>query len=155
MLPRVKAIAEEGHPSPKVLEKYYSIFDWCFCAWLRAFTSETHVLSETARTGAAAGHSGESGWEDCHAPLRGSPLAGTTSIIIEMQGGVTHVIIVATLSCCIYCMPSSPVLLHIYCPDPVLLHIYCTCFSTFWHCHNYILQHFNVFTPLFHWFFIV
>ena len=30
-------------------------------------------------------------------------------------------------------MPSSPVLLHIYCP----------CFSTFWHCHPYILQHFN------------
>ena len=31
------------------------------------------------------------------------------------------------------CMPSSPVLLHIYCP----------CFSTFWHCNPYILQHFN------------
>ena len=30
------------------------------------------------------------------------------------------------------CMPSSP----------VLLHIYCTCFSTFWHCHPYIFQHF-------------
>ena len=30
-------------------------------------------------------------------------------------------------------MPSSPVLLHIYCPY----------FSTFWHCHPYILQHFN------------
>ena len=29
----------------------------------------------------------------------------------------------------------------------VLLHIYCTCFSTFWHCHPYILQYFNVFTP--------
>ena len=50
--------------------------------------------------------------------------------------GVTHVIIVACphlLSCCIYILPSSP----------VLLHIYCTCFSTFWHCYPYILQHFN------------
>ena len=38
-----------------------------------------------------------------------------------------------------YILPSSP----------VLLHIYCTCFSTFWHCHPYILQHFNgnAFTP--------
>ena len=26
---------------------------------------------------------------------------------------------------------------------PVWLHIYCPCFSTFWHCHPYILQHFN------------
>ena len=25
--------------------------------------------------------------------------------------------------------------------SPVSLHIYCTCFSTFWHCHPYILQH--------------
>ena len=69
-----------------------------------------------------------------------------------------------------YILPSSPVLMHtctcIYCPHPlsccaytalipclaaytcilpsssVLLHIYCTCFSTFWHCHPYILQHF-------------
>ena len=32
-----------------------------------------------------------------------------------------------------YIMPSSP----------VLLYIYYTCFSTFWHCHPYILQHFN------------
>ena len=56
--------------------------------------------------------------------------------------GLTHVIIVACsqcphpLSCCIhtaYVLPSSP----------VLLHIYCTCFSTFWHCHSYIIQHFN------------
>ena len=48
------------------------------------------------------------------------------------------------LSCCIfsalipclaaYILPSSPALLHI---------LYCTCFSTFWHCHPYILQHFN------------
>ena len=31
------------------------------------------------------------------------------------------------------------------------------CFPTFWHYHPYILQHFNgnVFTPLFHWFFVV
>ena len=50
------------------------------------------------------------------------------------------------LFCCIYILPSSPVLLHI--------HVYCTCVSTFWHCHPYILQHFNgnIFTPLFHWF---
>ena len=27
--------------------------------------------------------------------------------------------------------------------SPVLLHIYCTCFSTLWHYHPYILQHFN------------
>ena len=49
------------------------------------------------------------------------------------------------------CMPSSPVLLYISCyvyyfccmPSiPVLLHIYCSCFSTFWHCHPYIPQHF-------------
>ena len=46
-----------------------------------------------------------------------------------------------------YILPSSPVLLHI---------LYCTCFSTFWHCHPHILQHFNgnVFTLLFHWFFL-
>ena len=38
-----------------------------------------------------------------------------------------------------YILPSSP----------VLLHINCTCFSTFWHYHPYILQHFNgnVFFP--------
>ena len=45
-----------------------------------------------------------------------------------------------------YILPSSPVLLHnILLSSPVLLHIaiYCTCFSTFWHCHPYILQHFN------------
>ena len=29
--------------------------------------------------------------------------------------------------------------------SPVLLQIFCTCFSNFWHCHPYILQHF-VFT---------
>ena len=32
---------------------------------------------------------------------------------------------------------------YILSSSPVLLHIYCTCFSTFWHCHPYILQHFN------------
>ena len=44
---------------------------------------------------------------------------------------------------CWYILPSSPVLLHIA--------IYCTCFSTFWHCYPYILQHFNgnVFIPLY------
>ena len=52
--------------------------------------------------------------------------------------GVTHVVIPCLAA---YILPSSS----------VLLHIYCTCFSTFWHCHPYILQHFNgnVFT-LFH-----
>ena len=60
-----------------------------------------------------------------------------------------HVLLLlhALISClAAYMLPSSP----------VLLHIYCTCFSTFWHCHPYILQHFNgnVFTPLFHWFFV-
>ena len=30
-----------------------------------------------------------------------------------------------------YILPSSP----------VLLYIYCTCFPTFWYCHPYILQH--------------
>ena len=36
-----------------------------------------------------------------------------------------------------YILPTSPVLLHVY-------------FSTSWHCHPYILQHFNgnAFTPL-------
>ena len=37
------------------------------------------------------------------------------------------------MSLAVYILPSSL----------VLLHIYCTCFSTFWHCHPYILQHFN------------
>ena len=27
--------------------------------------------------------------------------------------------------------------------SPGLLHIYCSCFSTFWHCHSYILPNFN------------
>ena len=43
-------------------------------------------------------------------------------------------------ACYYCCMPSFP----------VLLHIYCTCFSTFWHCRPYIFQHFsgNVFILL-------
>ena len=63
---------------------------------------------------------------------------------------------------CYYCcMPSSPVLLYIYIylvsGVHVLLHIYCSCLSTFWHCHPYILQHFNgnVFIHLFHRFFVM
>ena len=41
-------------------------------AYLRAFTSETHAqVSETARTGTAAGHSGESGRERRHVPFGG------------------------------------------------------------------------------------
>ena len=64
---------EEGHRSPKVLGKYYSYSTGVFAhGYLRASTSETHAqVSETARTGAAAGHSGESGRERRHAPLRG------------------------------------------------------------------------------------
>ena len=34
-----------------------------------------------------------------------------------------------------YILPSSP--------ECIAAYIYCTCFSTFWHCHPYILQHFN------------
>ena len=43
-------------------------------------------------------------------------------------------------TCCYCCLPSPP----------VLLHIYCTCVSTFWHCHSYALQNFNrnFFTPV-------
>ena len=45
----------------------------------------------------------------------------------------------------------------------VLLHALIPCLAAYilhlflWHCHPYILQHFNgnVFTPLFHWFFVV
>ena len=61
---------------------------------------------------------------------------------------------VGRVCACYYCcMPSSPMLLHIYLvwgyacctpSSPVLLHIiYCPCFSNSWHCHSYILQHFN------------
>ena len=70
---------EEGHRSPKVLGKYYSYSTGVTAhGYLRASTSETHAqVSETARTGAAAGHSGESGRERRHAPLRGAlPLRG-------------------------------------------------------------------------------
>ena len=61
------------------LGKYYSYSTGVFAhGYLRASTSETHAqVSETARTGAAAGHSGESGRERRHAPLRGAlPLRG-------------------------------------------------------------------------------
>ena len=37
--------------------------------------------------------------------------------------------LISGYACYYCCMPSIP----------VLLHIYCTCFSTFWHCHPYIL----------------
>ena len=55
-------------------------------------------------------------------------------------------------ACYYCCMPSSPVLLHMCLvwgyaccmpSSPVLLYIYCPCFSTFWYCHPYIIQHFN------------
>ena len=66
--------------------------------------------------------------------------------------GVTHVIIVAcphSLSCCIYIALIPCLAAYILPSSPILPHIYCTCFSTFWHCHPYILQHFNgnAFTP--------
>ena len=66
--------------------------------------------------------------------------------------GVMHVIIVACphpLSCCIYVALIPCLAAYMLPSSPVLLHIYCTCFSTFWHCHPYILQHFNgnIFTP--------
>ena len=51
--------------------------------------------------------------------------------------GVMHVVKYALISClAAYILSSSPVLLHI-------------CFSTFCHCHPYILQYFNVLLPLF------
>ena len=76
---------EEGHRSPKVLGKYYSYSTGVIAhGYLRAFTSETHAqVSETARTGAAAGHSEESGRERRHAPLRGAlPLRGPHPYIL-------------------------------------------------------------------------
>ena len=128
-------------PITESTRKYYSYLTGVFVhGYLRASTSEIHAHSETVRIGAAAGHSGESGQERHH--------AGTTPHNKRDVG--------SGYTCYYCCMPSSPVLLHIYCPypglillhmpsSPVLLHIYCTCFSTVW---NYILQHFN-FTPLF------
>ena len=66
---------KEGHRSPKVLGKYYSYSTGVFAhGYLRASTSETHAqVLETARTGAAAGHSGESGREHRHAPRMRGP----------------------------------------------------------------------------------
>ena len=88
--------------------------------------------------------------------------------ILPSSSVLLHIYCPHPLSCCIYTalilclaayiLPSSStsVLLHtnILPSFPVLLHsyIHCTCFSTFWHCHPYILQQFNgnVFTtPLF------
>ena len=95
-----------------------------------------------ARTGAAAGHSGESGRERHHAPFGGSPLVGTTPLLVFTDAGVMHVH--AIIPChCLHAAPCFNVL--------ALQSIHCTCFSTFWHCHPYILQHFNgiVFTPLY------
>ena len=31
---RSVATPPSGHQSPKILGKYYSLIDWCFCAWL-------------------------------------------------------------------------------------------------------------------------
>ena len=84
-------------------------------------------------------------------------------IIRDVGRGYVHVyvnvIIVACphpLSCCIHTTLIPSCCIHMP-SSPVLLHVYCTCFSSLWHCHPYILQHFNgnVFTPLFHWFFVV
>ena len=70
-----------------------------------------------------------------------------------MQQYIMHVSIVACphpLSCCIYTALISCLAAYILPSSPVLLHIYCTCFSTFLHYHPYIFQHFNgkVFSPL-------
>ena len=45
-------------------------------------------------------------------------------------------------ACYYCCMPSPPVLVHII-YSALIPYLYCTCFSTFWHCHPYILQNFN------------
>ena len=53
--------------------------------------------------------------------------------------------------CYACCMPSTPIYtafipcfaVYILPSSPVLLQLYCTCFSTFWHSHPYILEHFN------------
>ena len=88
---------EEGHQSPKVLGKYYSYSTGVFAhGYLRASTSETHTqVSETARTGAAAGHSGESGRERRHAPFGGLSPCGNHTPPYILFHGVTHVVIVA------------------------------------------------------------
>ena len=44
------------------------------------------------------------------------------------------------LSCCMYTALIPCLAAYILPSSPVLLHIYCTCFSTFWHCHPYILM---------------
>ena len=51
--------------------------------YVQALTSETHMqVSETARTRATAGHSGESGWEHCHTPSGKLSLGGTTPLLL-------------------------------------------------------------------------
>ena len=67
------------------------------------------------------------------------PLGPAYSIppYISFIMGLRMLLLHALIPClAAYILPSSPVL-------------YCTCFSTFWHCHPYILQHFNgnVFLP--------
>ena len=119
-----RPLSQEGHRSPKVLGKYYSDSTGVFAhGYLRAFASETHAqVSETARTGAAAGHSGESGRECCHAPLRGAlPLRGPHPPFIM---GLHY-----------YCMSSSHVLLHL--------------FLYFFARSSYILQHLKMFSLLY------
>ena len=73
------AFPRRRSPITETTREVLFLFDWYFAhGYLRAFTSETHAqVSETARTGAAAGHSGESGRKRRHAPLRGAlPLRG-------------------------------------------------------------------------------
>ena len=69
--------------------------------------------------------------------------------------GVMHVIIVACphphLSCCIYTALIPCLAAYKYTALIPCVAVYSTRFSTFWHCHPYILQHFsrNVFTLLY------
>ena len=56
-------------------------------------------------------------------------LSGTRELSHRMRNPSLHPL-VSGYACYYCCIPSSP----------VLLHIYCTCFSTFWHCYPYILH---------------
>ena len=100
------------------------LFDWCFCAWL---PPSLYLRDPRASLGDCEDRSRSrplrTKWSGAspRPPSGGSPLAGTTPPTSLLWG----------YACYYCCMPSSP----------VLLHIYCTCFPTFWYCHPYILQH--------------